>query len=165
MNHANHLRYLFDVTRRNITIDLVLKEVEEKKYEFDAIAVRGTSGLLVGSIVAHLLGKEICIVRKNNEGSHSLFNVEGPEGIEPKFLIIDDCVDSGETIVHILAAIKASSEGAKCVGAIMYNRLVDKEFWLGQRTYSPDELAALVKRFRDDFPDRYKDILFSYTRS
>lgn len=162
MNHAHHLRFLFDATRRNITIDLVLKEIEAQKYDFNAIAVRGTSGLLMGAIIAHILGKELCIVRKDGEGSHSMYRVEGPTGIVPKFLIIDDCVDSGATVVHILVAMKASAADAKCVGAIMYNRLADKEFSLGQKTYSPDELKTLVKDFESVNPNYFKDIVRCY---
>lgn len=71
---------------------------------FDHILVTGISGMLIGPTIALRLNKKLAIVRKNpKESSHSSNLVEGyPFG---KYIIIDDFVSSGETVLRIKNAI------------------------------------------------------------
>jgi orotate phosphoribosyltransferase len=89
-----------------------------KGIDFDTIAFRGMSGALIAPIVAHKLKKEICVVRKPNDGSHSYYQFEGylkPE----KYIIFDDFIGSGTTGGAIVKAMRLNTP-AKLVGVYTY---------------------------------------------
>lgn len=95
--------------------------------EFDAIAFRGLSGALVTIPLAHILKKDIIVVRKpkDDEPHHSWRMVEGLEPSGKRIIIVDDFVSTGRTIKAILEEIKKiSSPGNPCkfVGILLYNQ-------------------------------------------
>lgn len=82
-----------------------------KDVDFDTIVVRGHSGVAMGSVIAHVMDKNLIIIRKPDEDAHSHEVAEyGDEVLRGrnrmKFIIIDDCVDSGETIKQIHEGFK-----------------------------------------------------------
>ena len=90
-----------------------------QQYDFDAIAVRGVSGLTRGSILAHLMCKGLIVVRKD-EGRHSIHEVEGTV-IRPggHWIIVDDFVMTGATVAAILNQVVKADFGAtiyNCLG-------------------------------------------------
>lgn len=75
---------------------------------FDAIAVLGTSGLLIGPSLADKMGKELLVVRKQNDGAHSSRQVEGGNvGVGFRYIVVDDLVASGKTIQNAVKAVDA----------------------------------------------------------
>lgn len=82
---------------------------------FEAIAVRGVSGLGMGAAVSYETGIPLVIVRKPGEQSHGN-QVEGP-GLIAKFLVLDDIISSGETMRTIIGALNP----AECVGVLLYS--------------------------------------------
>jgi hypothetical protein len=98
---------------------------------FDAVVVRGMSGLLVGPMVASLLKKPWCIVRKSGECTHSDHKVvEGWHNFKTYIIIIDDLIASGATVKLIQQTIhdqaRAYSENwergiPECVGIYLFN--------------------------------------------
>ena len=78
--------------------------------EFDSIAVRGVSGVIVGAPVAVLLGMPLLIVRKDDELSHAHDNarrVSNGRLAGRRYLVLDDFTITGATIQEIEAQMTA----------------------------------------------------------
>ena len=89
--------------------------------KFDSIAVRGTSGLLIGPTVALQLGKPLVIVRKDTETAHSSSLVEQIGDMGHRVLFLDDFISTGDTRRAVLDAISfRSNERADLVGQYLY---------------------------------------------
>lgn len=72
--------------------------------EFDSIAVRGVSGVIVGAPVSILMGKPLIIVRKDDELSHAHNNarrVSNGRLAGRRYLVLDDFIITGATIREI----------------------------------------------------------------
>lgn len=93
---------------------------------FDAIAVCGTSGMLIGPIIAYLLNKEIIVVRKKLDAErsncHSNHTVEFSldHELEHKYVIIDDLISRGYTVSRIIEQLSLKSNFS-CAGIILWN--------------------------------------------
>lgn len=98
--------------------------------------MRGVSGMLVGAPLAYELGKPIVIVRKS-DGSHSGHSVEGPTCVG-RYAIIDDLVDSGDTLREIVAKVKEHDADARCVSVMLYAHWVSIQ-------WEPDAARARAK--------------------
>jgi adenine/guanine phosphoribosyltransferase-like PRPP-binding protein len=114
---ADYSGNIFHPKFRKEEIDRAVNHLQQ--YDFDAIAVRGVSGLTRGSIIAHLMCKGIIVARKK-EARHSCRDVEGmvirPGG---HWIIVDDFIMSGATVAAILEVVTAWDLGAtieNCVG-------------------------------------------------
>jgi adenine/guanine phosphoribosyltransferase-like PRPP-binding protein len=68
--------------------------------EFDTVVVTGTSGLLMGPLLAHLHQKKLLVVRKPKESTHSAFELEGWQDAR-RLVFVDDFVESGWTIRRV----------------------------------------------------------------
>jgi hypothetical protein len=87
------------------------------------LSFTGVSGTLVAPPLALALNKGMIVVRK--EGSHSKQKVEGLMGDGLRYLIVDDFMESGETVERIIYEIKQRFHAKKfeeptCVGIVMY---------------------------------------------
>lgn len=115
------------LTDLGATIDLAFNTLSLPCHRetFDAIVVRGISGLLVGPAVAVRLGVPLIVVRKPGEKSHSVSGKEDPvtgeihypgkvHGINRhlslRVLFLDDFISSGDTFRAAKAAVEAESE-------------------------------------------------------
>jgi orotate phosphoribosyltransferase-like protein len=116
-----------------------------KGVDFDTIAFRGISGALVAPIVAHKLKKEIALVRKPEEKTHSYCKYEGHLSIE-RYVIIDDLVCSGETIAATVLKVRSLVPGAKFVGVYLYHRSTGGE---QPGFYTPDMKVKLFDSIRN----------------
>lgn len=88
---------------------------------FDTIVCRGVSGLVVAPIVSHLLNKNLTVIRKARENSHSSSIYEGYRKIA-RYVIIDDFVSTGDTVNEIIETVKNKiSIEAECVGVFTYS--------------------------------------------
>ena len=83
-----------------------------KDVSFDTVAVRGVSGMTLGSILAHVLKKNLCIIRKD-DGSHSCRELESGRHFQGRYIIVDDLIDTGKTIKAIIKAIEDDEREAK----------------------------------------------------
>lgn len=108
----------------------VIKEAKRrlKNVQFDAVAVRGVSGMAMGFSIADALGKDIVVVRKG-ENRHSYFNVEYPERVKT-YVIVDDFIDGGSTV----RAITEAMPDRKCVGIYLYK--TEKRLQLSPREWT-----------------------------
>ena len=115
----NYLEKALNPSKIKKCIDDIVRG-SEKLPKFEAIAVTGLSGLLVGPIVAIELGLPLIVVRKDLKCAHSTNRVEGyAEGL--KYIIIDDFVASGNTVHNIKLYIGDYSRSCKLVGALMWS--------------------------------------------
>ena len=103
-----------------------LATMKEDGIEFDFIVVRGNSGAMLACYAAEKARKPIILLRKG-ESSHGS-QVEMPVGMEEdkyRYIIVDDLIWSGATIVNISIAIKETfgrvQKTPQMVGMIMYN--------------------------------------------
>lgn len=103
----------------------VMREID-KETPFDAVAVTGLSGLLMGPVVADRLGKGIIVVRKEGEKNHSGYAIES--SVSGKYVIVDDFISTGATIRRIVDNV-----GEGCVGICLYAKRRGVEFghWNG----------------------------------
>jgi adenine/guanine phosphoribosyltransferase-like PRPP-binding protein len=131
MNHSPYLQKSINQKERKETIDYCVNTLEyriEMKEipDFDAIAVSGVSGLLIGPSVADRLGKKLIVVRKDadRKNSHALVIVEADKFISDylnfTYIVIDDLIDSGSTLNRIIDKINYRYPYAKCVGVYCY---------------------------------------------
>ena len=87
----------------------VAKKIQalQKKLGFDALAFTGTSGAAIAYPVSVITGIPLICVRKTTRGSHCNMVVEGPSDKDiKKYLIVDDFIQSGNTIRKIIKKIK-----------------------------------------------------------
>jgi orotate phosphoribosyltransferase len=92
----------------------------KKDHPFDAIAVRGVSGMALGFALAHKLKVGVICVRKSETKAHSKLCVEGFVGAK-RYVIVDDLVDNGETVKYIVREIKVEAPQAICVAGFFYS--------------------------------------------
>lgn len=119
----------------------VLKKLIAEGLQFEAIAVRGVSGLILGMPVADKLKKNIIIVR-THKGAHTQEMIEGTK--DGRYIIVDDFISTGKTVWVIVNSIKYSfCPEAECVGFINH----DAE-WLqaGNTQYPHYKLAQVLER-------------------
>jgi orotate phosphoribosyltransferase-like protein len=121
MAHTSYLHAAFDKRFRKNTIDYVCKKLEG--IECDSIAFCGMSGALIAPIIAYRTGKNIILVRKAKDDSHSCFSIEASSTRCKKYVIIDDLIATGSTIKHIIRKMSSHNtfEKSVCVGVILYN--------------------------------------------
>lgn len=121
MSYLNDFLRGTDIHKAVRTAENRLAEVE-----FDAIAVRGTSGLLIGAPLAVRLGKNLLVVRKKAAQSHSSYPVEGMLKFkQPKVLIVDDFCETGNTVYQIHRKIMTHCIEPTIVGVYFYNSSCD----------------------------------------
>lgn len=102
--------------------DIALQEAEEqlKDLDYDSIVVRGLSGTIMGSCLAHRLKKNLVVVRKGEEcHGYSLEYNDFPK----KYIILDDLVSSGDTIRSIKDRMDRilDSISSRCMGIYLYH--------------------------------------------
>ncbi len=146
-----------------------------KDIAFDILVFRGFSGALVGPTVALRVGKPWALVRKPGDTAHSCRHVEGKA--EGRYVIIDDFIDSGETVLAIQQTIAEEFERSmeasrivydscppvldllekkkpECVGVVLY-----EESWLNkvpedQRYYEEKLNGIKVLNWKDRAPEQ-----------
>ena len=121
---APHLRIALLPEVAKHTVARICKLVRQRNIEFDAIACRGLSGLLIAPIVAMRLKKTLLCVRKG-EKTHSTYPVEGDTKAKT-YVILDGFIDTGSTVSAIVGAIKTFNTEARCIGFIAYKQLGGK---------------------------------------
>jgi|SRR5579864_2987186 len=108
------------VTREGVT-RIVADAVEKlRDLNFDTIAFRGMSGALIAPIIAHQLGKEIAMIRKEGVTTHSVCSYEGYKEVK-RYVIVDDFVSTGDTIAKIMEAMRRhNGSGIKLAAVYTY---------------------------------------------
>ena len=115
----DYLREALSPPAARDTIEKAVQEIRPYAAKFDAIAVTGSSGLLIGPTVAYLLQKGVILVRKPGTSTHSSRRVEGDD-IYKRYIIVDDLISSGDTIERIKEATSSQWPGIECIGTYLY---------------------------------------------
>lgn len=113
---------------RKKTIEKCIEKLSE--LEFDAIACAGISGLTVAPIVAHLMDKNLIVLRKCSENSHASQEIEGMiDGLDRpiRIVILDDLIDTGATINKIVSETKEMAKEYSIkldfLGVLLYDEI------------------------------------------
>jgi len=121
MIKSMYLGKLFKSEERNKIIDRVSRHINELNLCFDTVVFTGNSGSLIVPEIAIKLNKPFTLVRKE-KNSHSCLDIEGYWNFF-KYLIIDDCVESGKTIERIVnIENKNMNFTSKLIGIYTYNQ-------------------------------------------
>lgn len=94
----------------------------------DAVVVTGKSGMSMGFATLMLIDFPLVVVRKGGELSHG-YPVEGDGTTKiDKYLIMDDFICTGRTVINIIKAMNERAhlcgyepDGVKCVGVLRYD--------------------------------------------
>lgn len=128
VRHSSYLRNLFSgqnslVNTVKLCRDLIRQGRERKELKrFTHFAVRGVSGCAIGGAVAVNQRKGLIVSRKPSAKSHAEATVEGcPINIAFNYVIVDDFVASGDTVIEIIKSITSQNPSAKCVGILTYH--------------------------------------------
>lgn len=90
-----------------------------------AVVVRGNSGVSCAFAALMLHNFNLCLLRKDRDGSHGS-PLEGPSGFRfTKYVVLDDFISSGATVNGIIGdlAVLAGAKGdapPQCVGLVLY---------------------------------------------
>jgi hypoxanthine phosphoribosyltransferase len=104
------------------SVESCKETLENREVEFDTIAFAGMSGALFAPFLAVAMKKELLLVRKVGDTTHSLDTCEYAfRATISRILIVDDFVCSGGTIQRIGAEIRKWRPRARVVGVLEYN--------------------------------------------
>lgn len=124
---GNDLSDLTAIVARTVS-ELGRKDIQSR---YDFIAVRGMSGVLVGSPASILLQKRLVIVRKPGENSHGsqLVGVGHNKPLEygERFIFLDDFISTGATQRAVIEAIPQ-----RCI-------------YVGDYLYDPSDIARRIR--------------------
>ena len=115
----------------------------KKEIDIDALAFCGSSGCAIAFSLATTHHIPLIYVRKLNESSHSNYTVECNDSTIniKKYLIVDDFVDTGGTVNHIVKSIRKYARNvgaypAKPVGVLCFDPYVDRDRTMQTSTVS-----------------------------
>lgn len=132
INHEINTDYLESIYKTPKFIDQVNKMVLRmkdfrKNHKFDAIAFTGTSGAAMAYILSYKLKLPLICVRKDDK-NHFGQSIEGCISALT-YVIVDDFISSGSTIIRIHKQIKKEMPEAKPVAVFLYSdRQADRYF-------------------------------------
>jgi adenine/guanine phosphoribosyltransferase-like PRPP-binding protein len=122
------------------TVDQTVMNLRLHADEFDFIAVRGCSGMLVGAPVSLALDKPLVVVRKPDEKSHQwggcVVNVNRARG---RYVFLDDMVSSGMTRDAVVEAL-ADIAGTEYAATYLYHPARWRA-WADEDKYTRAEIA------------------------
>lgn len=118
---SSYIKLALDPETRGGLIDKIVNSMQTHPLfdQCEAIAVRGTSGLLVGPEVAQRLGKPLAVVRKAGETHHTFRNVECCVPHD-RYFIVDDHISTGSTIKTIVEDMARSIQATKPLAVFLY---------------------------------------------
>jgi orotate phosphoribosyltransferase len=100
---ASHEIMLHSPETRDRIVKALKKALRYKKSKFDGFAVSGYSMSIIGSILAHEMGKEIAVIRKPTDNRNSMHEVEGKHG--KRWVFLDDLIATGSTLDRVCGKI------------------------------------------------------------
>lgn len=109
-------------------INTLAEELKPFKDKFDTIVFTGSSGCMVGPALASKMNKQMLLVRKENDNSHSSYLCEGYYELS-NYIIIDDLISTCRTIRRIVGRIIDDCDVKKqrqnplpinCIGIMTY---------------------------------------------
>lgn len=131
MNHPDWLKPIHDPRELRRVVNLIVAEIGKLNPPPRFLAVRGTSGTAIGGAVSLVSDLPLVVVRKDEDDSHAKHYgiVQGMHGTGGYYVIVDDLVDSGNTVQAIASAVKWDHESythadharTECIAVILYS--------------------------------------------
>lgn len=112
------------------------------KIGFDTIAFTGSSGAAIAYPVSYKLDIPLTHIRKGRS-HHCSYQVEGRYDIE-KYIILDDRVDSGDTLLRIIKSINKAIHEPELVGIVLYNE--PRSLGTGDRVYHKKYIESIINK-------------------
>src|SRR4051812_35560320 len=116
---SSYLKQYLETGNRKEVVNRAFNALRRNQVEFDTIAVTGVSGLIIGAPLANLLEKDLLVIRKSIDGTHSSELVEG-WGRNQKILLVDDMVAEGHTLQRMREMINDRCDNPEIVGVYLY---------------------------------------------
>lgn len=92
------------------------------KHKIGVVVACGVSGIPVASVASAIYDLHLIIVRKHSDCRHTSLNVQGPTDIDIReYVIVDDLIDTGDTIRHILSNMNEVSPKSECKAILLYS--------------------------------------------
>lgn len=160
VHHSSWNRSAANPVALEDTVDRLVQWLKKSDLDFEAIAVSGVSGLVVGGALSYATGIPLVVVRKSGDKKHSDFSVESSLVGDFKYVILDDLISSGSTIKRIITKIERDLrfyDNSKdyrvpeCVGIILYyathhQQTYCKTFGRGQKSHERSyQVFSVVK--------------------
>lgn len=133
MLSAPFLQPAFELSERRRIIGQLLALIAAKRLEFDSVAFCGAGGTLIAPSLCDSLKKNLVLIRKAADDSHSGLAIEGVSNVG-RFIIVDDVIGRGFTLRWILDVISLAEPTASPAAAVLYrtaNRCVKNFDWHG----------------------------------
>jgi adenine/guanine phosphoribosyltransferase-like PRPP-binding protein len=111
----------YDLHGFDDAVRAAVRTLKPHAHEFDNIAVRGMSGVIMGAPVSLILKKELIVVRKPNEDNHQYRgNVINARVLHasPRCLFLDDLIAGGDTYYSTKEEIE--KRGGEFVATYLY---------------------------------------------
>ncbi len=123
ISSISYLYDIFDTGRFSAIIEKAVESIKlfDSQNPFDAIAFAGMSGAAIAYPLSYILKKHLICVRKPDIHSHSWQSVEGVKNSK-RYIIVDDCIDSGETVANIRRSITEFSK-TQLVGIYLHHEI------------------------------------------
>lgn len=120
---SSHLRPYLEKKSLKRAVKLAVAAL--RSHDFDTIAFRGMSGAIIAPSVAQAMGKQLILVRKPGDKTHSLLKVEGNKSAK-KYVIVDDFVETGSTKRDIICAVSEFAPDACNLGLLETSHLTEE---------------------------------------
>jgi adenine/guanine phosphoribosyltransferase-like PRPP-binding protein len=120
---ADHLKSILSPNTLNKKVDKIIALIKASRLNPQKIACRGLSDTIVASIVSSRLGIPLILVRKRRT-KHSVYKVETIYSGSKSYIIIDDFIDTGNTVYSIIRDIKKECRSWKCLGIFLYSEVL-----------------------------------------
>lgn len=123
MEHAGWLKPIHDPAELRKVTNLIVAEVSKMDPKPVFVAVRGTSGTVIGGTVSLVSDIPLVVVRKNDDSSHAMGygSVQGISDADGPYVIVDDLVDTGDTVRQIIRAVSTRTTRSECIAVILYS--------------------------------------------
>lgn len=125
MIRSDYLRPLFDPKKLENILDKITVAIDSvlgfDNFPDFSFAVKGYSSALVSPLVAMAFSSPIILVREKefDRISHSSLKVEGDDSVR-KYIIVDDCLITGNTIKEIVRSLDEFQPKARLIGVVLY---------------------------------------------
>lgn len=147
MSKASYASYLENIFDRGI-FEKRLRQAKKllANEDFDGLLVRGTSGVVFGSVLAHRLKKRLVVVRKKDDGSHSSNNVENIAKGD-KLVFVDDLIASGSTLRQcVIACLSQTEFDCYLVGSLLYGEGSRSTMTFKDRNWTEERSHINIKK-------------------
>lgn len=121
--HASYMGSGFRDHKRVVekTVHTIMSAIDE---DAPTLVFSGVSGEMIGFPVAYCTGLPFAVVRKSE--SHSDIMVESVKRHIGKYFIIDDFIQTGETIQRIIGQVEEYHSKSRCVGIVLWGNRAEE---------------------------------------